>query len=203
MTFPAGKFPVIYADPAWTFKTRSQKGEGRSPGKHYKTMTLEEIKALPVKDMAAPDCVLLMWVTGPMLEHGLEVIKAWGFKYKTLGFTWMKHNRTNPRLFSGTGYWTRANAELVLLATRGKPKRVHKDVAQAILAPRREHSRKPDELYGRIERLLKGPYLEMFARTSAPGWSVWGNETDKFQIPADALRGAPRAGQSKPRKRKH
>lgn len=202
MKFPSGKFRVIYADPPWHFKVRSTKGEGRSARNHYNVMSLDEIKALPVAEIADKDCVLLMWVTYPMLEHGFDLLKAWGFKYKTVAFTWMKSNRTNPRMFSGTGYWKRANAEIVLLATKGKPSRVHKDVAQAILAPRREHSRKPDELYDRIERLVAGPYVELFARTSRKGWTSWGNQTEKFEIPSDALRGAPRDGSKKPRKRK-
>lgn len=201
MNFPKQKFGVIYADPPWHFKVRSQKGEGRSARKHYSVMSLDDIKALPLVDIAADDCVLLMWVTMPMLAQAMDVIKAWGFKYKTCGFSWMKINKTNGRLFSGTGYWTRANTELCLLATRGKPKRIDRGVAQAILEPRREHSRKPD-IHSRIERLVGGPYIELFSRSSAPGWTVWGNQIDKFQIPSDALRGAPRDGQKLPRKRK-
>lgn len=198
---PDGKFAVIYADPPWSFKTYSAKGEGRSAKKHYSTMTLDDIKALPVADIAAKDCVLLIWVTMPMIPQALEVIKAWGFKYKTCGFDWLKLNRTNKNLFSGTGYWTRANGELCFLATRGKPKRIGKDVPQAILAERREHSRKPDVAYERIERLLHGPYVELFARAPRAGWTSWGNQTDKFSIPQLAPRGAQKAVSSKPRKR--
>lgn len=202
MKFPTGKFPVILADPPWTFKTFSNKGKGRSAEKHYGCMTIADIAALPVGDLAAKDCVLLCWVTGPMLSQALDIIEGWGFKYKTLGFSWMKTNRRSPGLFSGMGYWTRSNAELCILATCGKPKRIGKGVAQAILSPRREHSRKPDEQYDRIEKLLAGPYIELFARATRPGWNSWGNQVTKFTNPQPTPRGAPDAVKSKPRKRK-
>jgi N6-adenosine-specific RNA methylase IME4 len=180
-------YRVIYADPPWTFSTYSRKGKGRSPEAHYDCMPLEEIKALPVADWAAEDCVLLLWATDPLLEKAFEVIRAWGFTYKTVGFYWAKLNRSAPPLifdrasfFTGLGFWTRANPEPCLLATRGKPKRRSAEVRKLVVAPRREHSRKPDEIYGRIEALCEGPYLEMFARGSRPGWSAWGAETGLF-----------------------
>jgi N6-adenosine-specific RNA methylase IME4 len=121
------------------------------------------------------------------MPEAFEVIKAWGFEYKTCAFSWMKARGTQPDLFRdemdvqfGLGYWTRANSEVCLLATRGKPKRINADVRQGIIEPRREHSRKPDCVPGRIERLVAGPYLELFARTTRPGWDSWGNQTDKF-----------------------
>jgi N6-adenosine-specific RNA methylase IME4 len=173
-------YSVIYLDPPWTFETYSAKGEGRSAKRHYQTMSLKEIAELPVKYLARRDCVMLCWVTMPMLPQALQVIKGWGFTYKTVAFTWMKKNPKTKGLFFGNGYWTRSNAELCILATRGKPKRVFADVPQAILAPVREHSRKPDEIYERIERLLDGKYLELFARTTRQNWHSWGLETDKF-----------------------
>lgn len=189
----AGDYRVIYADPPWRFATYSDKGKGRSAEAHYDCLTLDEIKALPVATWAAPDAVLLMWATDPLLPRALDVIEAWGFAYKTVGFYWVKLNKTadpmtlgNGPLFSerdfftGLGFWTRANPEPCLLATRGHPKRQDGGVPKLLIAPRREHSRKPDEAYARIERLVPGPYLEMFARRSRPGWDAWGEQTALF-----------------------
>lgn len=208
---PPGPFPVILADPPWRFKTFSDKGRDRcpdgpktrnqsrqnSPARHYETMSLDDIKALPVAASAAKDCVLLMWAVDPMIPEALEVGKAWGFKYKTTGLVWVKERRitskrggafTDPneqRFPMGTGYWTRANPELCLLFTRGKPSRVGTGVRKLLIAARREHSRKPDEQYARIEALCDGPGLELFARSNGrPGWTAWGNETDKFEAAA-------------------
>ena len=183
----AGRYGVIYADPPWTFATYSAKGKGRSAEAHYDCLDLDAIKALPVADWAAPDCALLLWTTDPLLPRALEVIAAWGFAYKTVGFYWVKLNRSaDPVAFSerdfftGLGFWSRANPEPCLLATRGRPRRAAADVAKLIVAPRREHSRKPDAAYERLERLLPGPYLELFARRSRPGWDAWGTEIGLF-----------------------
>jgi N6-adenosine-specific RNA methylase IME4 len=149
---------------------------------------MQEISALPVASVAANDCVLLCWVTWPMLLDCIKVIEEWGFAYKTCGFAWIKADNTQADFFQPElktemklGYWTRSNSEVCLLATRGKPKRMNADVRQAIVAPTREHSRKPDGIHERIERLVAGPYLELFARQRRPGWDVWGNQTDKFE----------------------
>ena len=154
-------------------------------------MSVEEITALLVASLAAENSVLFIWVSWPMLEHALRVIEAWGFKYKTCGFAWMKADASQVDMFPenypvriGAGYWTRANSEVCLLATRGKPKRLNADVRQGIIAPRREHSRKPDGIHERIERLVAGPYIELFARQERPGWTAWGNETNKFEAVA-------------------
>jgi len=199
MQFPDGKFNVILADPPWHFKTRSLKGlEGRP--QHYPRMSIKEICALPVSNCATDDCFLFLWTTGPHLEKAFKVISSWGFKYSGIGFTWIKLNK-NVRplklmdidteekhdffsikdLFMGGGYTTRKNAEFCLMAKRGHPKRISKSVFEVIISPRREHSRKPDEIYDRIEAFAKGPYLELFARTERPGWTAWGDETDKFK----------------------
>ena len=193
---PKGHFKTIYADPPWRFKTwnnatavqaRGSKSTYTSASVHYETMPLEEICALPVAELAAPDCVLFMWACWPLLPEALKLIDAWGFTYKTCGFDWVKAHAKQIDLFRddvdgqmGMGYWTRANTEPCLLATRGKPKRVSAAVRQAIIEPRREHSRKPLRAVDRIERLVAGPYLELFARQQRPGWTVWGNQTDKF-----------------------
>jgi N6-adenosine-specific RNA methylase IME4 len=180
-----GRFATIVADPPWPYATYSAKGKGRSAEAHYDTMSIADIAVLPVKSWAAADSVLLLWVTKPILPQAFAVIQAWGFDYKTIGFTWVK---TIPdaddgtlfgppplRFFFGMGHWTRANPEICLLATRGKPQRSNADVAELILAPRRAHSVKPDEIYDRIEQLLEGPYLELFARNGVdrPGWIHW------------------------------
>lgn len=184
-------YSVIYADPAWTFTTRANTGKGRSPEQHYDCMTLDDIKALPVKDLASKNCVLLLWVIDTHLEMALDVIRAWGFTYKTKGFNWVKTNRDGSP-FTGMGFWTRANPEDCLLginfnedcllATTGSPKRVAKNVRRLIMTPRREHSRKPDEVRESIEQLLDGPYVELFARSSKEGWDTWGNQRSRFDV---------------------
>lgn len=181
-SLPAGPFATIYADPPWNFKVRSPKGARWSASQHYDTMSLADIKALPVADIAAKDCALFLWATDPMLDQAFDVLDSWGFEYKTIGFYWIKENRKAPGYFMGGGYWTRANPEVCLLATRGKPKRINADVRRLVSEPRREHSRKPDRIRTDIERLVNGPYLEMFARSAAPGWTAWGNETEKFGV---------------------
>lgn len=176
-------YRVIYADPPWTFATYSRKGKGRSPEAYYDCMSVAEIKALPVPEWAADDCVLLLWTTDPLLEKAFEIVRAWGFTYKTVGFYWAKLKRADTSFsegsfFTGLGFWTRANPELCLLATRGKPHRRGTNVRKLIVSPRREHSRKPDEAYERIEALCEGPYLEMFARFPRPGWDSWGLDAE-------------------------
>lgn len=188
LDLPQGHFKAILADPPWRFETRGvQDNASTYVERHYKTMTRNELQALPVTAAAAADCVLFMWVTWPTLPQALALIETWGFTYKTCAFAWVKADARQPEFFHddvtpfmGCGYWTRSNSEVCLLATRGKPKRINADVRQAIVEPRRQHSRKPDCVHGRIERLVEGPYLELFARTQRKGWTAWGNETDKF-----------------------
>lgn len=214
MPLPPGPFGAILADPPWRFQTFSAKGRDRcpdgpvsaksarnlqrqnSPEKHYATMTLDEIKAMPLLQSAAKDCVLFLWATDPMLPEAFAVGAAWGFKFKTTAFVWAKERRVtskrgdafddpnDKRFPMGTGYWTRANPEICLLFTRGKPKRISASVRKLMIEPRREHSRKPDETHARIERLVSGPYLELFAREPRPGWTVWGNQTERFAVSA-------------------
>jgi N6-adenosine-specific RNA methylase IME4 len=184
------KYQIIYADPPWSFSTYSEKGkEKKSPELHYDCMTIEDIYNLPVSEIADDDCVLFLWVTNPMLQEGLETIKRWGFTYKTVGFNWFKRNKIKDSWFWGLGYWSRANSELCLLATKGKPSRVSKGVHQVVdfeqfdtepVATKiREHSRKPDEVRQRIVELCGDiPRIELFARSKADGWDVWGNEVE-------------------------
>ena len=143
-------------------------------------MDIEAIKALPVGHLAAKDSVLFLWVTDPLLREGLEVMAAWGFEYKTVAFTWVKQNKVSEGMFMGCGYWTRANPEMCLMGVNGNPARRDRGVRQLVTEPIREHSRKPDRIRDDIERLVDGPYLELFARQEHEGWTTWGNETEKF-----------------------
>jgi N6-adenosine-specific RNA methylase IME4 len=188
-------YGVIYADAPLRFKTydnattvAARATQNKPATVHYHTMTTSEILALPVADLAAKNSVLLLWTSPPFIELSLEIVRAWGFKFKTFAFVWVK---ADPLAFfaapsMGMGYWTRSNAEFVLLATRGQPKRLHADVSQIVIEKRRQHSRKPD-LYDRIERLVAGPYVELFARQTRPGWDCWGDQTTRFNAtPIDA-----------------
>lgn len=173
------KYGIIYADPPWHYRVYSKKGAGRSAESHYPTMTIEEIQALPVSELADKDCALFMWITFPLLKESLSVLSAWGFKFKTIAFVWIKQNRKSNSLFWGMGYWTRANAEFCVLATKGKPKRMAKNVHQVIISHIEEHSKKPDEARRRIVRLMGDlPRIELFARQKSAGWDVWGNEVE-------------------------
>lgn len=171
------QYGIILADPPWAYKVWSKKGMGRSAENHYPTMHIEDIRALPVGRLAAKDCALFLWVTMPTLPEALSVIKAWGFTYKTVAFVWIKQNRKSPSLFWGLGHWTRANAELCLLATKGNPKRQSAAVHQVIVSPVEQHSKKPDMIRERIVSLMGDlPRVELFARQRVPGWDAWGNE---------------------------
>lgn len=173
------KYQIIYADPPWSYKVWSKKGLGRSAESHYKTMDKNSIQKLPIKEIADKNCVLFLWVTPPCLLEGIELIKAWGFEYKTIAFTWVKKNKKSDSLFWGMGYWTRANAELCLLATKGKPKRISARVHQVINTPIEQHSKKPDETRKRIVELMGDlPRIELFARDKVDGWHTWGNECE-------------------------
>ncbi len=138
-------------------------------------MSLEAIKGLPVATLAAPDCFLFLWATMPMLPEAFEVMSAWGFRYRTVAFTWAKTTK-HGKPFVGMGYYTRANAELCLLGTRGRPQRKSRAVRQLILSAVGRHSAKPAEQYERIEALAEGPYCELFARNVRPGWAAWGRD---------------------------
>ena len=173
------KFAIIYADPPWSYRVWSEKGKGRSAENHYSTMSVKDICALPVADIAAKDSALFLWATFPNLPEAFEVIKAWGFTYKTVAFTWVKTCRKSPGYFVSLGHWTRANAEVCLLATKGSPHRISKSVRQLIVSPIRQHSQKPGEARERIVELMGSlSRVELFAREKVTGWSAWGNEVD-------------------------
>jgi N6-adenosine-specific RNA methylase IME4 len=197
-SLPRRHFGAIMVDPPWHFRARtalqmSNWTSRRDAEKHYDVMALEEIMALPVKDLAAPDGAhLWLWTTGPCLRQAFDVMDAWGFRYSAVGLTWVKLRRSydamqlrvlplaEQDLHVGLGLTTRKNAEFCLLGRRGNVRRNAKDVREIILAPVREHSRKPDEAYARVERYCDGPYVELFARASRPGWTTWGRERTKF-----------------------
>lgn len=142
-------------------------------------MSADEICSLPVADIAAENSVLFLWTTFPNLQESFRVIEAWGYKYSTAAFVWVKRNKKTVSWFMGLGYWTRANAEICLLATKGKPKRISKSVRQIIDAPIEYHSKKPDETRERIVELMGDlPRIELFARQKTDGWDVWGNEVE-------------------------
>ena len=174
------KYNIIYADPPWNFKTYSEKGKQKKSAEcHYRCMNIDNIYDLPINQIAADNCILFLWVTFPLLKEGLETIEKWGFTYKTIGFNWIKQNKKSDSLFWGLGYWTRANSEICLLATKGKPKRISKSVHSVIISKIREHSRKPDEVRDKIVELCGDiPRIELFARQSVDGWDCWGNEVD-------------------------
>jgi len=178
---PRGHFGAVLADPPWKYVTYSERGQGRSASRHYEVMMFEEIATLPVRDLAAPDAWLFLWVPGPHLPFGLQLIERWGFRYSGKAFAWAKQNPSGVGWHMGTGFTTRKNTEDCLLGRRGRPPIKAHDVRELIVAPRRKHSQKPDEQYARIERLVDGPYVELFARQHRPGWHCWGNETDKFE----------------------
>ncbi|MDR1131718.1 MAG: DNA methyltransferase [Oscillospiraceae bacterium] len=167
-------YSIIYADPPYRYD--NNRGQGVAEN-HYPTMSIGEICALPVADVAAKNSALFLWTTLPMLPEALRVITAWGFKYKTVAFVWLKQNKKTPGWFYGMGRWTRANAELCLLATKGHPRRQSRSVHQLIVSPIEAHSKKPDAAREKITTLMGPlPRVELFARQSAPGWDVWGNE---------------------------
>ncbi len=190
---PRKHYGLIYGDPAWRFKSYAPpkadaKGR-RDAERHYPTMSVEEIRAMPVREVAAKNCHLIMWCSWPFLEIGLGVMKAWGFKYSSSFKVWAKLKKSFPKtkafiqnpddFHTGTGHTTRKNTEFCLLGRRGSPPRIDRSIRELIVSPVREHSRKPD-IHSEIVRYAGGPYLEMNARTQIPEWDQWGNEVGKF-----------------------
>lgn len=208
MTWPDRRYPIILADPPWHFKTYSSKGQGRSADQHYHTMTRRDIRDLPVSQVAAKSAILLLWVPSQDVDFAIEeVMPSWGFTYKTDAFIWLKTRKDLDRWMAKAfkrwqkgdpidplsllrscfimtkGYHTRKQGEICLLGTtKHIPPRLDAGVPEFIIGPRREHSRKPDEQYEKIERLYEGPYLELFARQEwSDRWDVWGDQTTMFR----------------------
>lgn len=201
LSLPKGPFQLIYADPPWAFRTHS--GADRTPTQkkfneaedHYPTMPLDDIKALPISDIAGKNAVLAMWIVGSHCDAALDLGRAWGFNFTTDLFYWLKQKRIRPDqldLFTGDiaplpmsmGYYSRKQIEPVWLFTRrkGLPVLDH-SVRQLIVEPKRTHSRKPEAAAQGLERLF-GPdvtRLELFSRTPRAGWTHWGNEVGKFE----------------------
>ncbi|RDE04660.1 MT-A70 family methyltransferase [Sphingomonas aracearum] len=175
-------YGLILADPPWRFFNHSAKGEAKNPVAHYGCMTIEQLAQLPVARLAAPDCALVMWATAPLLDRAIELLKAWGFTFKSAG-AWAKQSKTGEKWTFGTGYVFRSAAEFYLVGTIGKPRVLSRSIRNLIAAPVREHSRKPDQLHADLEQLYAGPRAELFARQRRAGWDVWGNQIDKFEAP--------------------
>lgn len=181
------KFEIILADPPWSYSKYSNSKKNISSKVRvtpYPPMPLEDIKKIPVADIAEDNSVLLMWVTFPCLEMGLEVIRAWGFTFKTVAFNWLKKNKKGLGWFMGFGHYTRANGEICLLATRGKPiKVIKKNMSQVVVTPITKHSEKPKIVLEKIVNLFGDlPRVELFARSTAPGWICIGDKIDGSDI---------------------
>lgn len=171
------KYSVIYADPPWHYD--AWKNRNGIAENHYNTMKIEEIIEMKdtIQKISDKNCVLFLWVTFPCLLEGLRTLHEWGFKYKTCGFTWFKRNKVSDTWFFGLGHWTRANAEICLIAIKGTIKKVSNKVSQIVDTHIEEHSRKPEIVRDRIVELVGDlPRIELFARKNADGWDCWGNE---------------------------
>jgi len=190
---PRRQYGAIRADCPWYFKCFGAKGTGRGAFSHYDLMSDDELRALPLGDIAAKNCMLWLWVPIPLRQLGMELISLWGFRFATVGFTWIKpiKGKPSPHVVEKwgaatagfricNGYYTRANPEECILAVRGKPRILRHDIPQLIVEPLREHSRKPDAARERIALLTAGPFIELFARETAPGWDCWGDQAGLF-----------------------
>ena len=178
MKLPNNKYQIIYADPPWSYD--NFQGKGKKYGDvsaHYTTMLLEDLKKLNVNILSDKNCILFMWATFPHLKNAIEVLESWGFKYITVAFVWVKTDSKGKYRADGLGFYTNSNAEIVLIGKKGTFQRQCNNVKQIIFSKKRQHSRKPDEIYQRIIDLCgKLPRIELFARQRIEGWDVWGNE---------------------------
>ena len=187
MNFPDKKYGIIYIDPAWTYEDKALAGN-RGACCKYDVMSNAELKELPIQKIADENCILFCWATFPKLNEALELIKVWGFEYKTVAFTWVKKGKNTSKYFIGMGRWTRANAEICLLATKGKPKRIDAGISQIIDTPVRKHSQKPDIVRSKIIQLCGDlPRIELFARTKVHGWDVIGNDEKLENLPLEVF----------------
>lgn len=197
---PDKKYNIIYADPPWSYKDKRTKvgpsgNTGGGAANHYPTMSIEDIKSLPVSDIADDPCILFMWVTWPLMPIWNDVIDAWGFKYKTLGFDWVKTYPKSGKIAIGAGAYTRSNAEPCIIAVKGKGASLIKDhsIPNAQIHARGKHSQKPEVFRDLIVQLCGDiPRIELFSRTTTPGWDVWGNQVgvlDEDAQPENTLEG--------------
>ena len=165
------KYNIVYADPPWQYWDGGQKNQSL----HYNTMAMEEICKLPIDSITDENAILFLWVTYPILQQAFDVINAWGFKYSTAGFVWVKRNKESDTPFFGCGSWTRANSELCLIGTKGSVFRLDAGVSQVIESVIDEHSKKPAETRDRIIKLVGDlPKIELFSRQDVEGWDRWG-----------------------------
>ena len=172
------KYQIIYADPPWEYQDKALAGN-RGACCKYPVMSIAELRSLPIPSLADKDCILFLWVTMPKLNECFLLIQDWGFAYKTVAFTWIKTNKNSMGFFIGMGRWTRSNAELCLLATKGKPQRLSASISQIVMSPIQEHSRKPAIVRQRIVELCGNlSRIELFARREVDGWDCWGNEVE-------------------------
>lgn len=173
------KYQIIYADPPWKYNSRANhktRFRGGACG-HYDLMPMEDIKKIPIGSIADTNCALFLWCTFPYLDEQIQLFKHWGFRYRTLGFSWIKTNPKNGKPFFGVGYYAKSNAEVCLMGMRGQLKTKSNRVSSVVISPREEHSKKPDEVRNRIVELFGDvPRIELFARQKTEGWDVWGNE---------------------------
>lgn len=172
-------YQIIYADPPWAYRDKRDTHPRLCGGAsvHYPTMDMATLKSLPISYIAAENCMLFMWATFPNLPEALDLIAAWGFKYKTLGFSWIKTNTKNGKPFFGIGYYTKSNCEVCLIAVKGKPIKISNSISSVLIAPREAHSKKPDIVRDRIVELCGDiPRIELFSRHKVQGWDTWGNE---------------------------
>ena len=194
---PRLRYGLIMADNPWQFENWSKKGEAKNPSSQYKCMTMDEILSLPVGHLAAKDCAIWFWATNPMLPHALQVLSAWGFTYKTAGH-WAKMTEASYKVLGplgniiqgkqsfGNGYLLRCAGEPYLIGTVGNPKQHSKSIRSVIIAPARDHSRKPEEAYVEAEKLFGDvPKLDLFSRQVRPGWDQFGDEVGKFEVAAE------------------
>jgi N6-adenosine-specific RNA methylase IME4 len=177
---PPLRYGLIMADPPWSFKNYSKKGERKGAAAQYDCMTLGEIKALPVSHLASDDCILWLWATNPMLDQCFEALKAWGFKFCTAG-SWEKVTEKGKQRWGG-GYRLRSTNEPYLIGTIGKPLQGSRSIPSSFRALAREHSRKPDLAYKHAEMMAPNAWrLDLFSRQERPGWDCFGNEVGKFE----------------------
>lgn len=171
------KYNIIYADPPWSYDDKSLNRGGAE--RHYKTTGINDLCKIDVASIADSDCILFMWATFPKIAEALKLIDAWGFTYKTNGFTWVKKNKKSFTNFWGMGRWTRSNAEICLIATKGKPKRQSMAIHSIVESPIMKHSKKPDCVRDLIIDLCGDlPRIELFCRDAPEGWDTWGNECE-------------------------
>ena len=177
------KFDIIYIDPPWCYSSRNGKDQSMSACIHYKQLTFDDIKALDIKSISSDNSVLFLWITSPWIMVAEQLLNAWGFKFKTIAFTWVKYNPDTKKLNVNPGYWTLSSCEHVIVGSRGKLRASNRKIRQLVMANREKHSKKPDVIRDNIVSMIGDkPRIEIFARNTYPGWTCIGNEIDGKDI---------------------